>query len=128
MDFQLPFAWLNLKPHDSFVLKEGDSGVGDVVIGPIPQWDPIMGKEGPIFVHRFEFQVIFPTGQYNKHKEINAGSNFFSLDPYWAGTVFLTRSGRPRGGCTIFGTPRTKIQPSALFPAQATRKPVRHFT
>lgn len=90
IDLQLPFAWLNLKPHDSFVLKEGDSGVGDLVVGPILQWDPIMGKEGPIFMHRFEFQMIVPTGRYNEHKEINAGSNFFSLDPYWAATVFFT--------------------------------------
>ena len=90
MELLLPFAWFDLKPQDSFAVKEGKSGFGDILIGPALQWDPIMGKEGPIFVHRFEFQVIFPTGRYDKNGEINAGSNFFSLNPYWAATAFLT--------------------------------------
>jgi hypothetical protein len=49
-----------------------------------------MGKNGPIFVHRFEFQMMLPTGRYSRNQVINQSSNVFSIDPYWAATVFVT--------------------------------------
>jgi hypothetical protein len=71
-------------------LEENDPGVGDILVGPFIQWDPIMGKQGPIFMHRIELQTTFPTGRYDRNKALNPGSNSFTFNPYWAGTLFIT--------------------------------------
>jgi hypothetical protein len=68
----------------------GRTGIGDLLIGPLIQFDPIMGANGPLFVHRLEFQILAPTGDYDRYAAVQPGANFWSFDPYWAGTVFIT--------------------------------------
>ncbi|SAL32259.1 protein involved in meta-pathway of phenol degradation-like protein [Caballeronia terrestris] len=71
------------------VLK-GQSGVGDVIFGPLLQFGPYVGPNGPIFSHRFELDISAPTGAYNHNNAMSPGSHFWSINPYWAGTFWLT--------------------------------------
>jgi len=41
-------------------------------------------------MHRIELSVILPTGNYSANEALNPGANFFSFNPYWAGTLFIT--------------------------------------
>ncbi len=72
----------NLLPHQS--------GLGDLLVGPFLQWDPVMGQNGPRFMQRIELQFILPTGEYSADKALNPGSNHVSFNPYWSGTLFLS--------------------------------------
>jgi anthranilate 1,2-dioxygenase (deaminating, decarboxylating) large subunit len=88
VDFILPIVGFGSNGRTP--LQENGAGIGDILIGPYIQWDPIMGKNGPIFMHRLELQCVTPTGRYHARRQLNPGSTFFSFDPYWAATLFLT--------------------------------------
>jgi hypothetical protein len=91
LDLILPVVGFDLDYGAAGPFPEAnDLGLGDLLIGPYLQWDPIMGKNGPKFMHRIEFQCVVPSGRYSADRELNAGSGFFSFNPYWSGTYFLT--------------------------------------
>lgn len=86
----VPFVGLDLDGKSNDIIRDTNSGVGDILAGPVLQWDPVMRGGRPFFVHRFVPALLLPTGEYDEDTEINAGSNFISFNPYWAATLFLT--------------------------------------
>ena len=87
----VPYVWIDLDFSGPIEpISDNGSGLGDILVGPFLQWDPIMGKKGPIFMHRIELQLIFPTGKYDDDHTLNPGNNFFYFNPYWAATLFIT--------------------------------------
>ena len=85
INLMLPYAGFD-SDHPAITTN---SGIGDLLVGPYLQWDPIMGERGPLLVQRVELQLLLPTGDYKSDRSINPGSNVFSFNPYWAGTAFL---------------------------------------
>ncbi|HDR9879862.1 TPA: SphA family protein [Burkholderia cenocepacia] len=70
-------------------LSGGGTALGDITFGPQLQYAPILGSSGqPLFVQRFELDVIAPTGQYKHNADLNQSSGYFSLNPYWAASLF----------------------------------------
>lgn len=85
----VPLVGIDLDAEGSPVLTANSDFFGDIVVGPFLQFQPIMGKKGPIFVHRLELDSILPTGHYERRFALNPGANFYSFNPYWSGTLFL---------------------------------------
>jgi len=86
VDVIVPLACIDADP----AAPDNGAGVGDLLVGPFLQWDPIMGANGPVLMHRVELQMIFPTGKYDDDRALNPGANHFSFNPYWAATWFVT--------------------------------------
>lgn len=86
LNVMLPIVSLDM---NSPILNDNGTALGDLLVGPFVQWDPIMGEKGPLMLNRIELQTIWPTGGYDKYKSLNQSSNHFSFNPYWAATVFL---------------------------------------
>jgi hypothetical protein len=91
INFILPFVAFDthfvIRPPGVVALTHTDPGLGDLTFGPFMQFRPVMSGARPVFSQRMEIDVIAPTGKYDPYKDISQGSNFTSLNPYWAGTV-----------------------------------------
>jgi hypothetical protein len=69
------------------------SGFGNLNLGVSVQWHPIMLHERPFFIHRIEFDIFLPSGDYGESLlSINPGPHFFAMGPYWAAAIHM----RPR--------------------------------
>ncbi len=75
----------------SFVsLKAVGFGMGDLTWGAFLQMPPIFNGGRPVFVQRFEFDVISPTGTYSTKKDVNDGAGYWSLNPHYEFSVLPT--------------------------------------
>jgi len=66
------------------------TGIGDLIISPfIIQWTngSLFGKP---YWHRLNFNLVLPTGEYDRNKSVNIGSNIVSFNPYYAFTLELS--------------------------------------
>ena len=91
----LPIVHLNARfAQDSPTRLTADRGpaLGDLTWGVFLQMPPVAWNGRTVFADRFDFDVISPTGQYNRADDINPGSGFWSLNPYWAMTLLPTAS------------------------------------
>jgi hypothetical protein len=88
LNFLLPLVAFNTSfgPGGPSLTNNG-VGFGDLLMGPMFQFKPIMVGGRPFFSHRLEFDLVAPTGKYDPHKNINQGSNYVSFVPHWAATV-----------------------------------------
>ncbi|MDE2150705.1 MAG: transporter [Betaproteobacteria bacterium] len=66
------------------------NGVGDLTFGTYLQFNPVIIHGRPVFSQRIELDVVAPVGRYSPSTNINPGSNFWSLVPYWAATWLPT--------------------------------------
>src|SRR5579883_1338737 len=69
---------------------QAKDGLGDITIGAFLAFDPIMEDGRPLLAQSLELDVFAPTGRYSRNVAINPGSNFVSLDPFYAATLWLT--------------------------------------
>ncbi len=90
----LSYVDLNFKydsPEAANNMPSDQSAISDTIIGPFLQWDPIKFDNEMIFVHRFELQVLLPTGRYDNRYMANGSANHYSFNPYWAASLHITR-------------------------------------
>jgi hypothetical protein len=66
------------------------TGLGDILFGPLYQFDPVKGPFGWTWLQSLEFDVLAPTGAYDRSKVINPGDNAWALDPFYAVTALPT--------------------------------------
>ena len=84
----LPLVYIDI--NTSFGPKDRERGVGDLAFNPfIIQWTDHKLFGMPYF-HRFLLSIVLPTGDYDRNRAVNAGSNIFSINPYYSFTIVPT--------------------------------------
>lgn len=86
IDLIQPLVVINTKNKG---LTANPSHFGDPIVGPFIQW---FGHRlfGMPYLHRFELDVVLPLGSYNSDYLLNPGSNIYTVEPYYAFTLFFT--------------------------------------
>ena len=65
-------------------LTDNGAGLGDVIVGTFLQFKPWIENGRPVFAQRLELGLITPTGKYDTTRDVQPGSNFWAINPYWA--------------------------------------------
>jgi hypothetical protein len=85
----VPIANLSSSSNPSgIVLQDNGFGLGDIFFATYLQMPPVMQNGRPIYSQRFELTFIAPVGKFDSDKDLNQGSGYWSVNPYWAATWF----------------------------------------
>lgn len=68
-------------------LRDNGTGIGDLTFGPFIQFKPFMSHGHPVASIRVALDAIAPTGDFNRYRDLNQGSGYWSFNPYLAVTV-----------------------------------------
>jgi hypothetical protein len=66
------------------------SGLGDIFFAPIYQFNPVSFPNHWSMSQSLEFDVLAPTGAYDRRLAINPGNNFWALNPFYSVTLMMT--------------------------------------
>lgn len=90
----MPWITADLKPQDSLPRENqwtsNNSGLGDLAFGPNLQFKDWVCKGQRRFSSRAGLLIRVPTGRYDERYKFNPGSHVASINPYIAGTFFMT--------------------------------------
>ena len=83
----VPVVHLDVRTPDG---RASTTGIGDAIFSPLVLQLPDAKILGRPFFHRFDTDVIAPSGQYSATAAVSPGNNVWSVNPYYAFTVLLT--------------------------------------
>ncbi|MDQ1209340.1 hypothetical protein QE380_002263 [Acinetobacter baylyi] len=86
IEINVPYIFLDGDTQFPVDLKTNSAGVGDPTVALFIQHDPLIRNQQPFFSDRISVGVMSPLGDYDKNKDFNPGSNYFSLFVYAAMT------------------------------------------
>lgn len=87
----VPIVLYSHTSQNQLKIADAGGGFGNVALGGYLQFDSIMLKDRPLFIHRIEMDVFLPVGT-NKYpkKTTNPAAIMTYIDPYWAATLFFS--------------------------------------
>ncbi|MDR6787936.1 hypothetical protein J2Y58_001288 [Sphingomonas sp. BE138] len=68
-------------------LRDNGTGLGDITFGPYIQFKPVMRGPRPVASVRLALNAIAPTGGFDRSRDLNQGSGYWSINPYVAWTL-----------------------------------------
>lgn len=86
IEINVPYIFLDGDTQFPVDLKTNSAGIGDPTVALFIQHDPILRNQQPFFSDRISIGVMSPLGDYDKNKDFNPGSNYFSVFAYAAMT------------------------------------------
>ncbi|KAL6954008.1 hypothetical protein U1Q18_052356, partial [Sarracenia purpurea var. burkii] len=73
--------------HRRHAADRHGTALGDVTFGPYVQFRPVMQGRRPVASIRLAVNAIAPTGGFDRSRDLNQGSGYWSINPYVAWTV-----------------------------------------
>lgn len=98
-------------------LTDNGLNIGDITFGPFIQFKPVMGSKGPVASIRLALDVMAPTGGFDRNRDLNQSSGFWSINPYVAWTI-LPAKGWEFSGRTqyLYSVQTSKIANAPTIP------------